>query len=220
MSIPRLALAAALAMGLMACGGPKEMQRKPRPIEGRSAELAPEGDLAAKPMDKDGCIESLPLTELFSVWQLLMAYDGLPKAEQLREASKDPVSSLIVIGRRPDITPAIRQRALEAMSLVPDERAEQVLLAELRDQDGELRHSAINGFARAFPDKATKVLGEVLTADPDPQIRLTAASALSAFAGDAGRDMVRDALKAEKEDWVRDKMKSYANPRQKPPGFP
>lgn len=175
-----------------------------------SANLA---DKVALPIDTAACYEGIALNDLFSVWQTLMSFDSMPSAQTLREAAKDPVAPLLFLSGREDITPSIRSRAFEALSLVPDPRVETAYKRVLVDrQEEKLRHASINGYARAFPDKALSTLGPLLTSDPDPQIRLTAAAALCAFGGDEGAAAVTAHARTEKEDWVREKMTGYVKP--------
>ena len=193
------------ALSAAACSGePDKKNDKPPELTGT---VAP-GD----------CAEGVPLGDLFSVWQLLMAFDNLPEASAFEQAAKDPAAALILLSSRGDLTPAIRSRAVDAMSLVPDERVRAVLSAAIDDvADDTLRHAAINDYARAWPSEACARLDPVLTSDPDPQIRLTAAAALSAFAGAEGHDAVSRAADAETEDWVKEKMKGYAGPKKPKP---
>ena len=172
-----------------------------------------EADIKMKPIEEGACLGGIPLGDLFAVWQSLMAFDSMPDAELLQKSARDPVASLLFLSEREDITPSIRMRAFEALSLVPDGRVEAAYTRILNDPSAEkLRHAAINGYARAWPDKSPEVLGALLSGDEDPQIRLTAASALTAFGGEEGLKLVKAQAEVEPEEWVRKKMKGYAKP--------
>lgn len=199
------ALVAALGLMLGACAS------DPAP-KGDQTMVSTDAAVAAAPMST--CGDGLALSEVFHVWQLLMAFDRMPDGPMLSKASKDPVAVLLFLSKRTDITPSIRQRAFESMSALPDERVEAAYKETIADPNADnLRHSAINGYARAWPTKAVQTLGPILTSDPDPQIRLTAAAALCAFGGQEGLNLVKNAALKESEDWIKDKMKNYANPK-------
>ncbi len=201
-----------LSLLFAACGADKPA----RVPQETSTGLAPV-EKEALPLRAGECGAGVPLPELFGTWQLLMAFDSMPDAAQLRQASSDPVAALLFLSGREDITPAIRSRAYEALSLVPDARVRAAYQAVLGDEGAEkMRHAAINGFARAWPQDAAEVVGALLKSDPDPQIRLTAAAALCAFSGDEGRALVEAAAAAEAEGWVREQMTGYARPRRAP----
>ena len=159
------------------------------------------------------CDAGLPMAELFGVWQLLSYHEARISAEGLRQASSDPAAALIFLYARDDLLPSTRLRSLEAMAFVPDQRVEIVYEKLLASKDGsDDQHKAIIGFARAWPEKALRKLSPHLTTPVDPQIRLTAAQALSTFCGDEGRKVVVQAADLELEAWVKEGMLKYAAP--------
>lgn len=212
-----------VVLGWGCAGDPSKGDAKPQGAEMISPDRSP-GAVKAKPAGVGAqSVEGVPLTELFHVWQLLMAIDSMPDAAQFRQAASDPTAALWVLCHRDDITPSTRQRAFEALSLVPDERVKSLYEATMDDPEADrLRHSAINGYARAWPAEAPARLGPLLTDDEDPQIRLTAGSALHTFCGAQGAALIAKAVKTEPEGWVRDKLKSYGAPSRGgalPPGL-
>jgi hypothetical protein len=196
------ALTLTLGLCVMGCASGKAASPPPQPAPVEApAPAAPD------------CKDPLPMEEIFGVWQLLSLHKMALSAETLREISPDPAAALLYLYERQDFKVTTRHRAFEALSFVPDDRVKALYRRVLRDADsGPLRHKAILGFARAFPDEATDVLGGVLATDVDVQIRLTAAQALGRFCGDKGRALVRQAIDAEAEGWARDKLRRYAEP--------
>lgn len=159
------------------------------------------------------CIQELNLGETFATWQILNYHELKLEAESLSKASTDPVASLLCLREQEELSPAIHGRVLEALSLFPDERSHTHILAIVQNPEaGVERHKAINGFARGWPQESPQILGHLLTTDTDPQIRLTAASALGSFCGEEGRTLIKQAVDLESEAWVREKMIRYATP--------
>lgn len=167
------------------------------------------------------CDTPVPLEEVFGVWQLLSLHEMALSTENLHEITQDPVAALLFLYQHQDLKGTTRHRAFEALSFVPDPRVKALYLTQIKQQDGSpLRHKALLGFARAWPQEATEVLGGVLATDVDVQIRLTAAHALGRFCGDEGRALILQAIDIEKESWAREKMQRYANPDAARPPMP
>ena len=203
-----LLLTPALA-ALIACGGPQETPDEP-PTRA----------------DATATATAIPAGELEKVVMLLSAHEFEASREAVAQATSQPEVALLHISQDGTRTESIRLRAFESLSLYP---SEQVRAAYIKRIEGggaaRMRHRAVTGFAAAWPDEAPEVLGAVLQEDDDPQVRLTAAVALSSCCGEAGRSLIRTAAEAEQEEWMRDKLRGYLKPkpvgpsRVPPPGL-
>ena len=170
------------------------------------------------PVPPAPCPEGPALGEVFGVWQLLSRHELRLNEADLRGLAQDPATVLMYLYEREDIARSTRLRAMDALSFVPDDRVADYLRKHMVHgaEDEDARHKAIVGFARAFPDLALTEVGTLLALDVDPQIRLTAASALATFCGEDGRILVLQAAGVEGEQWVKDKMRAYGADNEDP----
>ena len=71
------------------------------------------------------------------------------------------------------------------------------------------QHRAVARYGEVWPADAPRVLGQVLATSSDPQLRLTAAAALMSCCAVEGRALIEQAVEAEQEAWVKEKLRDY-----------
>ena len=149
---------------------------------------------------------------------LLNAYDRAPDAAQFKRAATDPRSILLDIESNPSSPEYLRLRALDALSLFPDEQVRARFRTILKDATGQnpaprAVHNSINGLMLGWGAESNEELLALL-AHPDIQVRLTVAVAVGRSGGISGRNALRSHLGREKDPLVREFIETHA-PLQK-----
>lgn len=110
---------------------------------------------------------------------LLTGYHGLPPQALLFSAAKDPAAQLREIAGDPEVFRPKRDAALEALMIWPDAETLAVYRAALSpSRAAGTRHKATRYLALAYGEAAFDDLVRLL-ADADPEVRRTAALAMS-----------------------------------------
>lgn len=232
MRSPSLTVAALVVVGLLsACahGAPPAPASAPTSAPTTSPSTTPAPSASAQPTPAQPDIplnrtapmplfdvHALPATPppsegVARVARLLSAHEYTPDADALRAACAAPADALTLIAADTARPMSIRLRAFESLAFVADDRVRTLYQRALEGASTDsplFRHKAITAYARRWPDDAPRALGPLLD-DDDPQLRLSAASALHAFTGDPGRALIDARVKSEPVPWVRDKLLDY-----------
>lgn len=136
---------------------------------------------------------------------LLRAYHATPDRAAFEAAAAEPAKLLRAIAADPQHFEPARRAAFDALRAWPDARTEALYLAHLGpEQPAGIRHAVLRALP-ALGDRALAPL-EAALADPDAELRITAAYALFDLPGDAARAALERRAKREPDAHARREM--------------
>lgn len=136
---------------------------------------------------------------------LLRAYHATPDRAAFEAAAAEPAKLLRAIAADPQHFEPARRAAFDALRAWPDARTEALWLAHLGpEQPAGIRHTVLRALP-ALGDRALAPLADAL-ADPDVELRITAAYALFDLPGDAARAALEQRAKREPDAHARREM--------------
>lgn len=143
---------------------------------------------------------------------LLSHYHEMPDRQQLERGSDDAREIVFDLARDEDTFLFHRQRALRALAHWADEEVYEFLVELLDDEDTEdgLRHHLLPVLADGFGEDALDELTPFLFDDDDPQIRISAASAIASIPGEKAHKKLITALEREEHPVVASRIESFA----------
>jgi len=134
------------------------------------------------------------------------AYSGPAGMAAVRAlAARGDAASVAALGRILDTSsdPAVRREAIEALSRIGGEEAADALAHGLGDDDSAIRTGVVDALGDMGDEHATRMLGQVLFSESEPDIRLTAVARLGERDSDAARAFL-DAAADDPDPLVRD----------------
>ena len=158
-----------------------------------------------------GSAEAQPTPERQAIAALLSHHHEVPDRETLEDAVDDPRQVVFEIARDDDSFVFHRQRALNALTHWPDDEVYDYLVGLLDDDSTEdgLRHHLLPILVDGFGDDALEALAPYLVDADDPQIRISAAAAISELSSDDARQLLEDALEVEEHPVVTSRLRTY-----------
>ncbi|MFN3201285.1 MAG: HEAT repeat domain-containing protein [Bradymonadia bacterium] len=142
------------------------------------------------------------------VMSLLLARHQLPVQKQFEAASPEAPAILKQVVKDASVPDFQRYAAYEALGYWPDDEVFDLYLAAIAKEQAEgQRHRVMRYLAQSFAERSVTPLAAALR-DPDPQIRITAATALADVPGAKGQAAINEALKWESNKVVREKLEA------------
>lgn len=142
----------------------------------------------------------------------LSHYHQVPDRETLERSSDQARQIVFEIARDEDEFLFHRQRALRALVNWPDDEVYNYLVGLLQDEEIEdgMRHHLMPVLAEAFGERVLDELLPFLFESSDPQIRITAASAIASIPGEPARAQLERALSDEQNPVVHSRIENFA----------
>lgn len=138
------------------------------------------------------------------ILDLLSSRHQLPARDRFEAAAPEPAKLLRAIAVDPSVPDLQRYAAYEALGWWPDDATFALYVEAVAPaQKAGQRHRVMRYLALAFGERALAPLTATLTGDGDPQIRLTAATAIADIPGDAARAALTAASKSDEAAVVR-----------------
>ena len=144
---------------------------------------------------------------------VLSHHHEIPTREDLESRTDDAREIVFEIARDEEAFLFHRHRALRALTHWPDAEVYDYLHGLLVDEDTEdgMRHHLLPILANGFGERALDDLEPFLTEAADPQIRISAAGAISRVPGERAVEMLLSALKSETHPLVQTRLETYAS---------
>lgn len=150
------------------------------------------------------------------VLSLLLARHQLPAKKQFEAASPEAPTILKAAAVDPSLPGFQRYAAYEALGYWPDNDVYNLYVKAIKagEEEGQ-RHRVMRYLAQTFGERGFVPLAEILMDDPDPQMRITAATAMHDIPGPEARGALHEAMKREQSPVVREKIQALT---QRPGG--
>lgn len=173
---------------------------------------APKPDASPSSSETADEVEEREHDEKENIIALLSHYHEVPDREQLERGSENAKEIIFELARDEEVFLFHRQRALRALANWPTDEVYDYLVELLHDEATEdgLRHHLLPVLADGFGEDALEDLEPFLFEASDPQIRISAASAIASIPGDTSHDKLVEALRSETNPVVQSRIETFA----------